>query len=245
MGLFAPLEHKIDGEVWGCNRSYIQQCADPSKWSEGREPKFPKNPERPDLDRLFYFDDLTILEEHGHKDFVDHVNSLDIPIITKKLNPKIKRCEEYPIGDILKSLNMLPEDSDGSLQDILDRGFPYFTSTIAYMIAQAIYEGADKIIVHKMQVVAYSAEYYEQKACLNYWLGICIGKGIQMQTSEDSLIGKPHPWEAPLYGYMQQKNGNLCSEILGDVTKAIMRLPCEFTWSPDLAPDFEKTIPKP
>jgi len=245
VGLYAPFDDDPgDAEVWGCNRSYIHQCEDPNEWADGKPARFPKKEGRPSLDRLFFFDNLNILEEHGHKDFIEHVNKLDIPVITKKHDPRIPKSEAYPLGDILKSVRLLPKDSDGSLQDILNRGHPYFTSTISYMIAQAIYEGFDHIIVHRMQVAPHSCEYYEQKACINFWMGICIGRGIQFSTSNDSYLGKPHPWEPPLYGYVIQKSADLASHMLGDVTKNIMRLETSFHWSKDLGPEYGGTIPK-
>jgi hypothetical protein len=63
----------------------------------------------------------------------------------------------------------------------------YFTSTIAYMIALAIYEGANEIGVWGCDMLA-DEEYGQQKACCEYLLGIARGKGIELVIAEESPI---------------------------------------------------------
>ena len=224
-GLFAPFQWKLDDvdvEIWGCNRTYIYQN-DVS--------------EHPDLTRLFFFDALERLEHYGHKDFVKHVAALKIPVITKRHYPEIPLSEAYPLQEIMEEFRLLPKtDKKLSINELLRRGKPYFTSSIAYMVAMAIYEGYDHIVVHRMQVFSQSSEYFEQKACINFWLGIAVGRGCNLLISSDSHLCRGHPWEPNLYGYIEPSQGSIdvISWIFSNAAQMAMRIEHEFHWCPDL-----------
>ena len=63
----------------------------------------------------------------------------------------------------------------------------YFTSTIAYMIALAIHEGADEIGLWGIDMLA-DEEYTGQRPCCEYLLGIARGMGINVVVAEESPI---------------------------------------------------------
>lgn len=63
----------------------------------------------------------------------------------------------------------------------------YFTSSIAWMIALAIYEGADEIGVWGVDMIG-DCEYSHQRACCEYLLGIARGKGITVTIAPQSPL---------------------------------------------------------
>jgi len=219
-GLFAPWPGPFeDGlEVWSCNRGYA----------------FQEN-----LSRLFFFDADWRLQEHGHKDFIKHLAELDIPIITREKREDIPTSETYPLQEVMEDAELLPRGLGKlTIAELLEKGNPFFTSTIAYMFALAIYERPEVIVLHRLLTAPGSTEYFGQLECLNFWLGQALGKKIFVQASADSNIGKPYPWQSPLYGYVESDGLEQANDLLSAVIKPIMRSPRVFRWNPDA--DMEK-----
>ena len=131
------------------------------------------------LSRLYFMDDLKDFDD----EFCRDVQFLDIPVYSHKKYDDIKGSVEYPLEDIKAMFE-----------------FIYFTSSIAYMIAHAIYEMPDAIHLHKILPFPLHGDYEDQKPCLEMWSGLAIGKGIKLTRSEDSSIMKPLYWQTDLYG---------------------------------------------
>ena len=75
-------------------------------------------------------------------------------------------------------------------------GCDYYTSSIAYMLALAIYEGAKTIGVWGVDMLR-DEEYAFQRPCVEYWLGIAKGRGIVLSIPvQSSLLKANHR-----YGY--------------------------------------------
>ncbi len=70
----------------------------------------------------------------------------------------------------------------------------YYTSQVARVISYAIALGATEIGLFGVNCAA-SEEYAEQRACIEYWLGVAIGKGINVTLPEECplLKGKYKP----------------------------------------------------
>lgn len=66
-------------------------------------------------------------------------------------------------------------------------GRPYFTSSIAWMIAMAIYEGVAEIGLWGVNMIG-DGEYSQQRACCEYLLGIATGKGIKVTICKHSPL---------------------------------------------------------
>lgn len=133
--------------------------------------------------RVYFLDSLASFAVHP--EFIENINGLGVPVYCQRHYEEIPLSREYPLEEVTQALG----------------GRHYYTSTIAYMIAHAIYEGVDEITLHRLLVSQASAEYMTQKSCLDYWCGVAIGKGIKLRISEDSDLCRPVPWESPLYGY--------------------------------------------
>lgn len=108
----------------------------------------------------------------------------------------------------------------------------YYVSSVAYMIAEAIREGFGRIIVHEILAGFLSLEYIDQKACLDWWAGYALGRGIEVITSEHCLIGKPYWWQTELYGYVSQETSDDGQEIMSKAYRDAVRLPLKFQRAP-------------
>lgn len=142
------------------------------------------------LTRLFFMDPLEVLVKFSKatnsSDFVSDINALGIPVIAQEQYPELHNCQELPFDQISHRFGLPP--------------YGYFTSTVSYMLALAIFEGFEKIIIHRIFVDFRHREYREQKSCLEFWIGIATGLGIEVEISDDSCLGKPYPWQSPQYG---------------------------------------------
>ncbi len=223
VGLAGPFGREVPGkntEVWGCNRAY--------KFYEphGDLPAI--------LTRLFFFDHVDALRE-AHPDFTEHLRDLDIPVECKVPVPEIPKSRAYPLQEVMEYFGLIEPGKRHTLAELLTEGEPYFTSSITYMIALAIYEGFDTIVLHRFQLGPRSTEYFEQKACINYWVGRALGEGVKIGRSADSLVTRPHPWEPPLYGYINQASYPMIDAILVGCVNVIYRtVPNCLSWSIDL-----------
>lgn len=63
----------------------------------------------------------------------------------------------------------------------------YFTSSLAWMIAQAIYEGVSSIEVRGLEFASVAERWYE-RPCVEWWLGYAQGKGIEVISKADSSL---------------------------------------------------------
>lgn len=75
----------------------------------------------------------------------------------------------------------------------------YFSSSIPYMICMAIDEGYEEIHVYGIHLLQ-DEEYFYQRPCAEFWLGVAQGKGIKvyMPPAAD-LLKFPY-----LYGYQEE-----------------------------------------
>lgn len=159
--------------------------------------------------RVYFLDSLASYAETP--EFVDKLNGLGVPVYCQRHYEEIPLSREFPLEEVVTTLG----------------GRAYFTSTIAYMIAHAIYEGAGEITLHRLLVSQASAEYMTQKSCLDYWCGIAIGRGIQLRISEDSDLCRPVPWEPALYGYEHNARFWDCNNMIVSSFRAALRIPAQ------------------
>ena len=140
---------------------------------------------QPNATRLYFMDDLEAFEF----EFAHEVAELDIPVVCRRHVDMIPRSEPYPLAEIL--------DAFGGIQ--------YFTSTTAYMLADAIRLGFEDITLHRFMEFPHAEDYAPQKPCLDFWCGMALGRGIRLRTNQASWLCKPLPEEPALYGYQRRK----------------------------------------
>lgn len=108
--------------------------------------------------------------------------------VNKELVPSSVR---YPYEEICEALLPGLIKMDGKQEWPMN----YFTSTVALMIAHAIYDGFDQIELYGVDMDS-DTEYSYQKACGEFWIGYALGRGIKVITPEKSTL-----YAAPIYGY--------------------------------------------
>lgn len=112
----------------------------------------------------------------------------DTKIIMQEQTKEIKNSIKYPLKEIQDSVN----------NELLK---VYFTSTVAYMIAYAIYKKYKNIYLYGCHMSCEEEEYSMQRSCCEAWLNYGLGKGINywLPKASDIMHSKY------LYGYDQQK----------------------------------------
>jgi hypothetical protein len=89
---------------------------------------------------------------------------------------------KYPLDEIIA-------DVFGNNQQI-----PYFTSSIAYAIALAVYRGYKRIEIYGVEMET-QTEYEHQRIGVAYWIGIAVGRGTEINFHSRTMFIEP------LYGY--------------------------------------------
>lgn len=109
------------------------------------------------------------------------------PIYMLRKHPDVPSSIEYPLDEICIAL--LPAFFKGSN---LSR---YFTSSVAYALALAIYKGYERIELYGVEMES-ETEYRYQRDGVFFWLGIAVGRGVEV-----SIPGEAGLFSEPLYGY--------------------------------------------
>jgi len=112
--------------------------------------------------------------------------------------------QEHPFDIYMqRRYNRIPRSKVYPLNEIahyIDGNRRYFTNSIAYMIAHAIYEGVDRIEVYGIDM-AKGTEYAYQKGCTEYMAAHAIARGIEFYVPPDCAL-----LNAPLYSYETNVN---------------------------------------
>lgn len=107
------------------------------------------------------------------------LKSGDTPIIfMQDKYEDVPKSEKYPMDEIIQAF---PEAQK------------YFTSSVAYAIALAIYKQYERIEIYGVEM-ATNTEYGHQRVGVAYWCGFGAGKGIDVDFHGTIF-------DAPLYGY--------------------------------------------
>jgi hypothetical protein len=111
----------------------------------------------------------------------------DVPFYTPHITPNCPGNIVYPLEDVISTL--LPNFKRG---EQINR---YFTSGPCYAIALAIFHGYTRIEMYGIEMEN-NTEYIYQRDGIGLWLGIAVGRGIEVVLPEQSMI-----FYAPLYGF--------------------------------------------
>lgn len=97
---------------------------------------------------------------------------------------------------IMEKYSELPEANIFQWRNLIEKfRCSYFTSSMAWLIANAINEGYEDVSLFGVDLLLES-EYIKQKPCIEFWLGVAIGKGIKVSVQDSSNLLKPQS----LYG---------------------------------------------
>lgn len=144
-------------------------------------------------DRVFHMDDVRIQEIRAAAAPESNIAALLLwlkkhpgPIVTSRAHPDYPGLVEFP------------------LQDVFHRfGYAYFNSTAAYAVAYACHIGVKKLSLFGMDFTYPNAHHAERgRACVEFWLGIAAGLGIEIAIPRRStLMDALEPQAGRLYGY--------------------------------------------
>lgn len=124
-----------------------------------------------------------------------HVGGLrmsKVPVYMLDKHDDIPMSVQYPMKEI------------GDLVGRTTQGTPYLESSIAYMLAQAIYEGVDKVGIWGVDLHCLS-EYSYQRPNLEYLIGLARGRGMKVFIPPQSAL-LTHEKGVP-YGYWSSTQG--------------------------------------
>lgn len=134
------------------------------------------------IDRMFEIHDAAAIRNYkprgGQPDHVAELNRIGCPVYVIEPMPDLEHATEYP------------------LDAIIDQYGGYFVCSSAYMLALAIYEGFEEIHLYGIDM-AVTSEYFFQRPCVEYWIGIARGKGIKVVLPDNCPLCRS--WY--LYGY--------------------------------------------
>lgn len=136
---------------------------------------------------------------HMH-DLEDFLNS---PRNASSTRLVINHANENPDKRIIsvKPFEQIPHLEVYPLEEIVDYfGVCYFTNTVDYMIAYALWRGATRLRYFGVNM-SVRLEYIEQKPGVEFWTGIAMGRGIpvELQHEHTSILKTK---DGNLYGYL-------------------------------------------
>jgi len=135
------------------------------------------------MDKLFMSD--TRLDPYGDIQFdIENLKNVDFPIISLHQIKGIK-TRRYPYKKIVEKF-----------------GTEFFSCTICYMIAYALYKGYNHIRMYGVDMIT-SKEYEREKGGVEYWVGIAKGMGCKVEISRGSAVcqtktGVPYGFKLPI-----------------------------------------------
>lgn len=119
------------------------------------------------------------------------LSQMTCPVYLQEQVPGIPCSVKYPLDEILAEFGQYFVDPDHA---------KYFTNTVSYMLALAIYEKFDEIHVYGVDM-ATASEYGAQKPSCEFWLGVALGRGIKIHIPAESDLLKTRF----MYGYERKK----------------------------------------
>jgi hypothetical protein len=114
--------------------------------------------------------------------YLEDLKDLECPIYMIDRDPAYPTSQAYPIDHVRAGVPPLY--------------YRYFTSGVSYMVALAIALGMEQIALYGIDC-ATGTEYASQKACLEAWCSLALGRGIDVVIPPQSALFKS-PF---LYGY--------------------------------------------
>jgi len=144
-----------------------------------------------EVDRLFIMHDIYMVQYLREKDLIIELNQKDFPIYTLGKYDILKNNVQYPIEEILKEF-----------------GTSYLINNASYMLALAIIQKPKNINLFGIDMsYGTNNEYmYNEKACVEFWIGMAKGRDINFAISEGSTLMKRRG-RSNYYGMLEKSDG--------------------------------------
>lgn len=152
------------------------------------------------VSRIFEIHDY-LAERHDPKEYAQWLVSHNIPIVVGEKFP----LELVPQGFV----DWIVFDYQCSEKLF---GSSYLTASPAYMISQAISEGATEIGLYGVDLAVDDHEYFWQRPCVEAWIGFAKGRGIKVTVPEQSHIGRSKYIEGRHWDGKRNADGPLTEE---------------------------------
>jgi hypothetical protein len=144
------------------------------------------------VDRIFIMHDLREDILLMDKDFIHNANQVGCPVYT---------AGDYPVFN-----NNLPDPVEKIIQEFK---VCFFLNVICYMVAIAVLENVKKISLFGCDMRTDAGEEYRvnEKGAVEFWLGVAIGRGIEVVMPEESYLLK-RMMTSSSYGYVPRQEPN-------------------------------------
>lgn len=101
-----------------------------------------------------------------------------VPVYMQRVDERIPTAVRFPFEEVTEMLG---------LPDINGRKRLYMTSSAAWMMALAVYEHRSGKTISELRLAGIEmligTEYARQKPCLEWWLGLAMGMGIEVKVA--------------------------------------------------------------
>ena len=195
--------HDPSFEVWGLNRGHIFHQPSQARIVPGTV-----------ADRWFDMHGKDIWSSQDrrpgkHQDFLANFPG---PVYLHEKYPELPNALAYPLKEMAEEFgaNLFRRSVKTPDKTVDTKNAPYLSSSIAYEIALAIYEGFEEIHLYGVDLNTES-EYAWQKPGVEYLLGVAVGRGIKVVLPDNcpllkgTLYGRGHKKAeaGPLMSYDQ------------------------------------------
>ncbi|NIP32916.1 hypothetical protein GWN26_10705, partial [Candidatus Saccharibacteria bacterium] len=134
-------------------------------------------------------------------DYIKGLGKLTCPVYMQKRWPNIPNSVVYPLKEIIEAYGN------------------YFTNTVSYEIALAIFEGFKTIGIYGVDM-AVGSEYGHQRPSCEYFIGLAIGLGIEVYIPpEADLLKIRH-----LYAFEENKEAAWLKKVRSQIESMKTRL---------------------
>lgn len=144
-------------------------------------------------DRIFHMDDVAVQEIRAAAnpsgniaEMVKWLRKHPGPIYTSVVRPGYPGLVSFPLEEVLSA-----------------GGVPYLNNTVAYAIAYARHIGVKKLSLYGVDFTYANNHKAERgRACCEFWLGLCMASGMQVElTDKTALMDACAPPAELTYGY--------------------------------------------
>jgi len=123
-------------------------------------------------ERLFEMHDRRLWEMRG-KWYLERLQDIEVPIIMHTAHADVPTSRCFPFEHPIAKMHT------------------WFDSSIAYMLAYAIFTNEKRIIFAGVNV-ATESEFVHEQPCLAYWCGVAAARGIELEIPAESDLLRPH-----------------------------------------------------
>jgi len=132
---------------------------------------------------------------------------IEIPLLLQDKHADFPTSEKFPAQELREHFRGMFAKDPGE--------FRYFTSSIAWMAAYALYSVPDLEELHIYGVdMAQDEEYRYQRACVEFWLAIAMGKGVKVYVPDTcDLLKATHEYGFGTDSGLRAKIGSRVTEF--------------------------------